>query len=209
MLQHFGECLSGTFSGARSRVTERHYVTDPGGISRDTDGRSGRCLYSAILTTDSVSVFEKARTTSCALHDAHAALEDDEDLEPSCIFIEPPDPVMHTDEDSADEDQSGLINNLFGRQLSAQCKVVLKSKKKTSKNSKGTKCGSKVPNEPLDVSSASCGSVPVRGCGRARGRGRGGRSGSRGIQNNAVSEELSQTTSSDDSKDDDESLPKN
>ncbi|CAG5039839.1 unnamed protein product [Parnassius apollo] len=51
----------------------------------------------------------------CTLHDAFAALEDDEDLEPSYIFIETPDPSMHTDEESADEDQSGLIKNLSGR----------------------------------------------------------------------------------------------
>lgn len=146
----------------------------------------------------------------CTLHDALAALEDDEDLEPSCIFIEPPDPAMHTDEDSADEDQSGLINNLSGRQLSARCEVVLTSNKnQTSKNSRGTKCSRKVANESLDVSSASRGSGSVRGRGRARGRQRGGRSGTRGSQNNnAVSEELSQTTSSDDSTDDDEPLAK-
>ena len=35
------------------------------------------------------------------------------------IYIEPPEATVLTDEDSADEDTGGLINNLTGRQLRA------------------------------------------------------------------------------------------
>ena len=40
----------------------------------------------------------------CTLHDALQVLEDNEDLNPLQIFIEPPDPAIQTDEDSAEED---------------------------------------------------------------------------------------------------------
>lgn len=40
------------------------------------------------------------------------------------IFIEPPDPAVNSDEDSADEDEGGLLDNLSGRQLRAGAEVV-------------------------------------------------------------------------------------
>lgn len=40
------------------------------------------------------------------------------------IFIEPPDPNSISDEDSADEDEGGLIDNLSSRQLSTNVEVV-------------------------------------------------------------------------------------
>ena len=45
------------------------------------------------------------------------------------VFIEPPAASEETDEDSTDEDNSsgGKMNNLFGRQLQAGAKVVLRS----------------------------------------------------------------------------------
>lgn len=52
------------------------------------------------------------------------------------IFIEPPDPTALTDEDSADEDDGGTLDNLSGRQL--QSKVEIKfansTERLTSKN---------------------------------------------------------------------------
>lgn len=52
-----------------------------------------------------------------------AALEDYDD-EVEEIFIEPPDAAVPSDEDSADEDVGGLIDNLSGRQLRAHAEVV-------------------------------------------------------------------------------------
>ncbi|GBP22951.1 hypothetical protein EVAR_95351_1 [Eumeta japonica] len=46
-------------------------------------------------------------------------LKEDDDVEPQQVFIEPPDLAVLSDEDSADEDQGGFINNLTGRQLGA------------------------------------------------------------------------------------------
>lgn len=61
----------------------------------------------------------------CTVQEALAILEEDTDLEPKSIFIEPPQPTIHSDEDSGDEDEGGFINNLSGRQLNAGCQVVL------------------------------------------------------------------------------------
>lgn len=61
----------------------------------------------------------------CTVHEALTILEEDTDLEPKSIFIEPPQPTIHSDEDSGDEDQGGFINNLSSRQLNAGCQVVL------------------------------------------------------------------------------------
>lgn len=41
------------------------------------------------------------------------------------IFIEPPDPNALTDEDSADEDQGGKLDNLSGRQLQSKVEIKL------------------------------------------------------------------------------------
>ncbi|GBP84476.1 hypothetical protein EVAR_67482_1 [Eumeta japonica] len=46
------------------------------------------------------------------------------------VFIEPPDPGVLSNEDSADEYQGGFINNLTGRQLGAKCEVILAGKSK-------------------------------------------------------------------------------
>ena len=52
-----------------------------------------------------------------------AALDqDDDDIEE--IFIEPPDAAVISEEDSADEDASGLVDNLSGRQLRSHAEVV-------------------------------------------------------------------------------------
>lgn len=56
-----------------------------------------------------------------------AVLEENEDFEPRLLYIDPPDRVIHSDENSANEDESGLINNLTGRQLNAGCEVGLTS----------------------------------------------------------------------------------
>ncbi|XP_074029977.1 uncharacterized protein isoform X5 [Leptinotarsa decemlineata] len=41
------------------------------------------------------------------------------------IFVEPPEPNIETDEDSADEDDGGMIHNLNGRQLRAPSEIKL------------------------------------------------------------------------------------
>nr|CAI5831567.1 unnamed protein product [Callosobruchus analis]CAI5839624.1 unnamed protein product [Callosobruchus analis] len=48
---------------------------------------------------------------------------DDEDEEASDIYISPPEPNVLTDEDSADEDDGGLIDNLSRRQLLADAEI--------------------------------------------------------------------------------------
>ena len=52
-------------------------------------------------------------------------LEEDENLEATDVFIEPPAATMVSDEDSGNEDDGGTVNNLNGRQLYAPCEVVL------------------------------------------------------------------------------------
>lgn len=44
------------------------------------------------------------------------------------IYVEPPDANVLTDEDSADEDSGGTIDNLSGRQLRARAEVKFFSK---------------------------------------------------------------------------------
>ena len=60
-----------------------------------------------------------------------AALEDnDEEVEE--IFIEPPEAAVPSDEDSADEDVGGLMDNLSGRQLRSRAEVVFRDRERQS-----------------------------------------------------------------------------
>ncbi|KAG5867364.1 hypothetical protein JTB14_008416 [Gonioctena quinquepunctata] len=54
-------------------------------------------------------------------------LEEDDNLFANVdeIFVEPPDPNVDTDEDSADEDEGGMVCNLNGRQLCAPAEIKL------------------------------------------------------------------------------------
>ncbi|GBP34157.1 hypothetical protein EVAR_30708_1 [Eumeta japonica] len=52
-------------------------------------------------------------------------LEEDVDVEPQQVFIEPTDSAV-----LSDEDQGGFINKLTGRQLGARCEVILAGKSK-------------------------------------------------------------------------------
>jgi hypothetical protein len=47
-----------------------------------------------------------------------------EDNDITGIYIEPPEPAVQSDEDSADEDTGGLIDNLTGRQLRSSAEVI-------------------------------------------------------------------------------------
>lgn len=50
----------------------------------------------------------------------------DEDMSNNVdLFITPPDPSVLTDEDSAGEDEGGLLDNLSGRQLMASGEIKL------------------------------------------------------------------------------------
>ncbi|XP_039297935.1 piggyBac transposable element-derived protein 3-like [Nilaparvata lugens] len=57
------------------------------------------------------------------LEEALLILEEDEDINFDGIFIEPPEAVVLTDEDSAEEDESGLVDNLSGRQLRSGAEI--------------------------------------------------------------------------------------
>lgn len=59
------------------------------------------------------------------MNDIIAMVESGE-LENPDIYITPPDGVQ-TDEDSADEDQGGLIDNLKGQQLQAEAEAVIRT----------------------------------------------------------------------------------
>ncbi|KAJ8928490.1 hypothetical protein NQ314_018950, partial [Rhamnusium bicolor] len=48
-----------------------------------------------------------------------------DDLDVRNFFIEPPDPTELTDEDSGDEDEGGLIDNLFRNQLNAAVQLEI------------------------------------------------------------------------------------
>jgi hypothetical protein len=57
------------------------------------------------------------------VHEILAEMEcEDDDVH--LIFIEPPEPNIISDEDSADENAGGMIHNLSGRQLNAVAEVV-------------------------------------------------------------------------------------
>ncbi|KAK8787485.1 hypothetical protein V5799_022738, partial [Amblyomma americanum] len=53
-----------------------------------------------------------------------AKILEEEDDDVSAIYIEPPEASTYSDEDSADEDSGGLIDNLSGRQLRAGAETV-------------------------------------------------------------------------------------
>lgn len=61
------------------------------------------------------------------MEEALQILEEDEDFNCDGIFIEPPDAVVLTDEDSAEEDESGFVDNLSGRQLRAGAEICRKN----------------------------------------------------------------------------------
>ncbi|XP_022191383.2 uncharacterized protein LOC111049577 isoform X2 [Nilaparvata lugens] len=48
-----------------------------------------------------------------------------QDIDVAELFVEPPEPNILSDEDSADEDEGGMIDNLSSRQLAALGEVVL------------------------------------------------------------------------------------
>ena len=48
------------------------------------------------------------------------------------IFISPPDVNMDSDEDSASEDEGGLVDNLTGRQLLADAEISLSDRQTIS-----------------------------------------------------------------------------
>ena len=56
-------------------------------------------------------------------HDVLSALEEEETSAMAIVFIEPNDGRI-TDEDSADEDDGGLVDNLSGNQLNAMAEAV-------------------------------------------------------------------------------------
>ena len=68
-----------------------------------------------------------------SVHEILALLEEED--RDAKVYIEPNDLGLLTDEDSADEDDSGLVdNNLSGRQLSANAEAVFNNRHCTTEN---------------------------------------------------------------------------
>ncbi|XP_057667202.1 piggyBac transposable element-derived protein 2-like [Diorhabda carinulata] len=58
-----------------------------------------------------------------------APSDDEQEPDVEAIFITPPEPNVISEEDSADEDEGGLLDNLGGRQLAADAKIRLVGRK--------------------------------------------------------------------------------
>ncbi|XP_068247878.1 piggyBac transposable element-derived protein 2-like [Palaemon carinicauda] len=69
---------------------------------------------------------------SLTMHDILAILEEDDSH--AKVYIEPTDTGLLTDEDSADEDDSGLIDNLSGRQLTSNAEAVFHDGRRTTED---------------------------------------------------------------------------
>ena len=67
------------------------------------------------------------------MHEILALLEEEEARDAE-VYIEPNDPGLFTDEDSADEDDSGLVDNLSGRQLAANAEAVFNDEHRTTES---------------------------------------------------------------------------
>lgn len=59
------------------------------------------------------------------LQEAIDIVEADDNIQVEKIFIEPPEAIVNSDEDSANEDEGGLVDNLSGRQLRSQAEIIL------------------------------------------------------------------------------------
>lgn len=72
-------------------------------------------------------------------------INEDDDLlqEVDEIFLEPPEPTVDTDQDSADEDEGGMLYNLSGRQLRAPAEIKLLNNDRVG--------GTSVNDEPENV----------------------------------------------------------
>ncbi|XP_039284212.1 piggyBac transposable element-derived protein 3-like [Nilaparvata lugens] len=67
--------------------------------------------------------FEQGLTVEAAIDILTGTYDDDELGNVEALYIAPPDSNVLTDEDSAGEDESGLVDNLSGRQLSADAEL--------------------------------------------------------------------------------------
>ena len=64
------------------------------------------------------------------LQEAIAIIEADDDLAVENILIEPPAVAVNSDEDSTNEDEGHLLDNLTGRQLLSQSEIVLPNQRR-------------------------------------------------------------------------------
>ncbi|XP_068233375.1 piggyBac transposable element-derived protein 3-like [Palaemon carinicauda] len=71
-------------------------------------------------------------TKSLTMHDILAMLEEDDSHVK--VYTEPTDTGLLTDEDSADENDSGLIDNLSGRQLTGNAEAVFHDGRRTTED---------------------------------------------------------------------------
>ncbi|KAG5879895.1 hypothetical protein JTB14_010413 [Gonioctena quinquepunctata] len=71
------------------------------------------------------------------------------------IFVEPPDPNADTDEDSANENEGGMIHNLTARQLRALAEMKLCNNEGVGETSQNDEPGTEVFDETVNVPSAS------------------------------------------------------
>ena len=76
------------------------------------------------------------------MHDILAILEEEDSH--AEVNIEPNDPGQLTDEDSADEDDSGLIDNLSGRQLTGLAEAIFPDGRCTAEDDGEANCSSPI-----------------------------------------------------------------
>lgn len=62
------------------------------------------------------------------MQEAIDIVEDDNSVDVRAVFIEPPDVNINSDEDSAEEDEGGLVDNLSKRQLKSKAEIVFSDK---------------------------------------------------------------------------------
>ncbi|KAG5864564.1 hypothetical protein JTB14_028222 [Gonioctena quinquepunctata] len=92
--------------------------------------------------------FSRALTLEEGLQVAHA-----DNLDVGDIYIEPPEPAELTDEDSADEDGGGLVDNLSANQLQAAAEISIYQQDNTDDNEIISEALEEPEKEPQPVNS--------------------------------------------------------
>ncbi|KAG5874436.1 hypothetical protein JTB14_005008 [Gonioctena quinquepunctata] len=129
---HYAPCFSdvwwgylhGLFLSLSKSVGFRHfllYINDPVNCARLFSATLNDIVFATCFYIDEMEGINFVGITlKVALDSAYASNLDTEVAE---VFIEPPEGQVPTDEDSADEDEGGLADNLSSRQLTAGTEI--------------------------------------------------------------------------------------